>query len=438
VVPRACLPAGRPQEKTFRKEFRNHLIDKMPKNKKWFLQTNIYFLLITSIALVAILPALPAKANTVWQVAGSSKDKGFASSGAGYETDVAATDQGTAYIAFQDKKNSKKARVRKFNGNSWVDLANANNPQGLISVRQGYKPAIIASGNQVYAAFSDQANNSRVRIKKWDGNNWSDLSDPSHPSGLISSGKGNEPEFTFDKSNNLIYIAFQDENSGNKIKVMKWDGSEWSDASDENNPSGLVGYGAEVAIAPSRVDNSIYIVYEDVSANLRLRVKKYDGSHWSDITDSAHSNGLISSTPSYSPSISLDSQDRISLVYTYKKEGPTHILYWDGSSWTTLGNGIVASGKTIESQIILDSNDKIFVAMSQRRKGKTGWGIRVQKWNGQTWVDVSDSSHSKGYLSKKGKGDPSLAVGGNNIYISFTDGGKHRRARVMFFNSGSQ
>ena len=402
--------------------------------KKSFFQFKLMLLAFAGIIL--FLPVLKSQASTVWQVTGS---KGVVSTGAGYETDITTSDQGIVYTAFQDKKFGKKARVRKFNGSSWSDLADADNPRGLVSAREGYKPALAAKGNSVYIAFSDQSQNYRVKVKKWDGVNWTDLSDNNHPLGLISSQKGEEPEIQLNKSGSLLYVAFRDELSGSRIKVMQWNGTGWAEVSDENNPSGLISSagGAEVAIVSSKIDDSLYLTYEDVSNNLRLVVKKFDGSHWSTVTDSTHSDGLITTTPAYSPSISVDSNDHLYLVYTYKKEGDTRILHWDGSSWNTLGNGIVSSGKTIESTVEVDSQNNVLVAMSQYKKvgkRKASWGIKVKKWDGQLWKDVSDSRTPQGFLSRKGKGDPSLTSFGGKIYISFTDYGMSRKARIMFFN----
>jgi len=383
-------------------------------------------------------PYFSVQAASIWQATGSGK--GYVSSGAGYETDITVSDAGTVYAAFEDKKNGKKARVRQLAGSSWIDLADSQNLSGLISASWGHKPVVVAKGDEVYTAFSDKANNDRARVKKWDGSSWSDLADATYSFGLISSRKGNEPELSFNKTRDVLYVAYQDEASGNRVKVMRWESGSWSEAADENNPSGLVssGAGAEVALALSNIDDSIYVVYEDVSVGLRLRVKKWDGSRWSDVTDSAHPDGLITNTPGYSPALALDSQDRIYLVYTYKKEGSTYVMRWDGSVWSNLGSGIGAKGKTIESTVILDDNDNPIIAMSQYKKvgkRKKSWGVRVRKWNGQAWQDVSDSSHRQGFLSKKGKGDPALAAGNGQIYIAFTDYGSRRRARVLNFNS---
>lgn len=413
----------------------------MARNKN---QRNIYSRILPAVGVFTLGIFLfmfdITAASSVWQAAGSNK--GYVSSGAAGETDVVVSDTGIVYTAFQDNRNGKKARVRKLDGNSWTDLADSNNSLGLISTSQGNKPAITAKGNEVFAAFSDKANGQKIRVKKWDGSNWTDLSDVTHASGLVSSGAGSEPELAFNLSQRTLYLGFQDVASGNRIKIMQWDGSAWSTVSDDNNSEGLVssGGGAEVALAPSKVHDDIYIVFEDASASLRLRVKKWDGIRWLDVTDSSHSNGLITSTPGYSPSIDVDSQDQIYLVYTYKKEGNTHIIYWDGTSWNLLGNGLAIKGKSIESTVVVDNSDNIFVAMSQFKKvgkQKKSWRVRVRKWNGQGWANVADSNHRNGFLSKKGKGDPSLATSNGKIYISYSDYSSRRRARVIFFDNAN-
>ncbi len=410
-----------PTKRTFREE----------KNFKF----KLAFFIFTGIIL--FLPFLKTQASTLWQTAGL-KNKGFASAGAGNETDITTSNLGTVYIAFQDKKSGSKVRVRKLNGDEWVDLADSNSPGGIVSSQEGYKPSVVAKEDEVYVTFSDQSENNRIRVKKWNGSTWNDLSDSLHPLGLISSQKGEEPEIMFNKSGNFLYVAFRDEASGNRIKFLKWNKSQWEEVSDENNPGGFAspGAGTEVAIAASKIDDSMYLTYEDVSNNLRLKVRKFDGSHWTDITDSAHPDGLITKMPAYSPSLDVDSQDRLYIVYTYKREGNTYVLYWNGSNWGSLGNGIAARGKTIESTIGVDGNNNVLVAMSQYKKvgkRKISWGIRVKKWSDNSWKDVSDSKHKQGFLSKKGKGDPAFAFFSGKTYISFTDCGFSKKARVMFY-----
>jgi hypothetical protein len=378
-----------------------------------------------------------ALANTYWQAVGSNR--GYISTGAGYETDIAVSDSGVVYTAFEDKKNGKKARIRKLDGTNWTDLTDANNPAGLISTSRGRNPVITTKGSEAYIAFSDQANGKKVRVKKWDGSNWADLSDANYPNGLISLQEGEEPEIAFDKAQDTLYVAFADEANGYRTKVMSWNGSVWSAVADSNNPEGFisVGAGEEVAIAPSKLSNSMYFVYEDISSGLKLRVKKWDGSNWSDVTDSAHPDGLITDTASYSPSLAVDSQDNVYIVYTYKKEGNTHIIYWNSSVWNVLGSGTVVKGKSIESTVAIDDSDNIIVAMSQYKKigkQKKSFRVRVRKWNGLEWINVSDNNNRQGFLSKKGKGDPSLATGDGKVYIIFTDYSSRRRARVMYFN----
>lgn len=400
----------------------------------------VLFTLGTVVVSLLFFPYFSAQANSVWQVVGSNK--GYVSLGVAGETDVVVSDTGIVYTAFQDNRNGKKARVRKFEGSSWTDLADSNNPFGLISSSKGYKPALAVKGSEVYAAFSDQANGKKIRVKKWNGSSWTDLADAAYPNGIISAQQGSEPELTFNKAQDILYVAFADSASGSRVKVMCWNGSAWSTVSDESYLDGLVssGAGAEVALAPSKIDNSLYLVYEDVSTNLRLRVKKYDGSHWTDISDSGHPDGLITSTAGYSPALDVDAQDRIYVVYTYKKEGDTYITQWDGNAWNPLGSGLVVKGKSIESTVTVDDGNNVVVAMSQNKKvgkSKKSWRVRVREWDGQNWKDVADSSHRHGFLSKKGKGDPSLAADNGKIYISFTDCGFRCRARVMYFNLSS-
>lgn len=365
-------------------------------------------------------------------ISGAGGKNGLISDKKSGETDIAVSEGGEIFAAYQ--YGNKKAQVKKYDGTRWIELADANNPHGLISAKKGGNPTLATQDGEVYAAFMDNANGTRTRVKKWDGAVWTDLSDGAHPSGLISAMKGFEPVLCFDKSGENLYAAFRDEAGGQKIKVMKWnESSGWSDVADESNADGLIsgGVASEVELKSSKINDDVYAAFEDRVNGGRIRAKKWNGSSWQDLSDGNHPEGLVSSVAGFSPAIEPDSLGNLFLIYTGKNGKNTYIHKWNGSNWEDVGGGVAIVGKTLESTMTIDDRSLLYLAFSQ--KTKSGWRVRTKIWNGSSWLDAKDGK-SQNISKGKGMGDPALAAFENRLYMSFTDARHKNKARVKMLN----
>lgn len=372
-------------------------------------------------------------ATSAWSdVSGSGGKNGLVSDRKAGETNIAVSSDENIFAAYQYR--NKRAQVKKFNGEKWVELSDAVNPKGLISVKKGGNPTLAVKGGEVFAAFTDYANNAKARVKKWNGSAWSDLSDETHSLGLISAMKGFEPELCFDKAEKNLYAAFRDEASGERIKVMKWsENLGWSDVADASNPGGLIsgGVASETDIKASKNNDDIFVAFEDIGNGGLIRVKKWDGSAWQYLSDESHPDGFASAIAGYSPSIDTDAAGNLFLVYTGKKAKNTYIQKWNGSLWENIGDGIAIRGKTLESTIAIDERGYLYLAYSQ--KTRSGWRVRAKILHGSAWLDAKDGK-SENISKRRGKGDPALAICGSRLYMSFSDARNKNKARVKMLN----
>lgn len=394
---------------------------------------NIVLVLALALVLIFVIPDRSIGATFSWtDISSKGKKNGLVSDRKAGETDIVLSTGGNIFAAYQYRNN--RVQVKKFDGARWVELSDASNPKGLISTKRGGNPTLATKNSEVYVAFMDYANGIRAKIKKWDGGAWSDLSDAEHPAGMISAARGFEPVLCFDNSGENLYAAFRDEASGERIKVMKWaENSGWIDVADSNNPGGLIsgGVASEVELKASKTNNDIYAAFEDHLNSGRIKVKKWDGSIWQDLSDGSHPEGLISSIEGFSPSIDLDSAGNLYLVYTGKNAKNTYIHKWNGNNWENIGNGVAVKGKTIESAIAIDQRNFLYLAYS--KKTKSGWRVRAKILKDSVWLDVKFRK-SKNISKGKGKGDPALAIFENKLYMSFTDARQKNKARVKMLN----
>jgi len=374
--------------------------------------------------------------SALWSdVSGGNAKYGLISLKSGTETNIAVSNDGKVYAAFQDKAKNNRAKVRMFNGTNWQDISDAQNPNGWVSAKRGGNPTLETDSENVYVTFTDYGDSKlRAKVKKWNGSTWQDLADEQHSNGYISDLRGFEPALSFDNSKNYLYAAFRDEASGEREKVLRWnEGSGWQPVTDGNHSEGLVSssVASEIDIISSKLDDSMFVAFEDRSNGNKIAVKKWNGLEWQSLSDENHSEGIVSSAAGYSPSIDTDHLGNLYLVYTGKNEKNTYIHKWDGDRWEDFAGGVAVRGKTIESTISVDGRNYMYLAYSQKAKG--AWKVRMKVWNGSQWVETKVGK-SNNISRGKGKGDPSLVAFENKLYMSFTDARNKSRARVKMLN----
>lgn len=379
--------------------------------------------------------------DTKWlDVADNNNPYGAVSKDEATESKLLVTEDGKIYVAFQDGANGNRARIRMYDGQSWKDLADDNNPYGLISRQKGGDPALEIIGDEVFVAFMDRENGNRARVKKWDGKSWFDLGSEG---GFISDARGHEPVLVWDKSRKYLYAAFAEgsEEDGEcekfcRIKVKRWDGSQWKIVGEKEFITD--GFGTEVELVASNIDDLIYAAFENIdSDSKKIRVKKWDGLRWSDIADDENPNGIISGILAIKPSLAIDEQDNLYISFAGTGEKDIYVKKWNGEKWQEIGNEPACLEKCTESSIDVDAKGNIYLAFSEfeenvEHKKKIGksydfvksdmWRLRVKYFNGQNWQPLDDEKYSDGFISEgNGKADPELDVANGNLYVSFTD-----------------
>lgn len=386
--------------------------------------------------------------------------KGVISEGEGMETNISVTPEGWPVASFEDKANGGRIRVRIFKNNHWNDLTDENNPNGLVSFGNGGNPTTVSFGGNIYAAFMEYEDNNRARVKMWSEKEkkWNDLEDKNHPQGFLTEFRGHEPVLIKGEGNNLVVIFSELNRKEEKdeatdsmamaIRIWQWNGEEWQNLLTNKKAEFI---GAEIGGFYSEEEKKLFLVFEDraLPEVNRIRAIYLDKSGWHPV---GNSEGIIESTAGYSPAIDSDEEGNIFLTYTKGKPG--ELAIWRAnkkenySNWHNLKENFNESGEAIESSIVV-ARKGIFVAYSEYvknapflRKTKNdkyedeisdGWKVRVKRLDKGQWFDVADDFYKDGYITKSdGKGDSSLAVFDDKVFVSITDREYKNSIRIKF------
>ena len=295
--------------------------------------------------------------------------------------------------------------------------------------------------------------NQRSRLLKWDNKkqSWETLS----KEGFVSEKFSHEPILTFDKDQENLYIAYAEEiNPSTKqkqLKVKKWNGINWSeiptffqDLTQFSNSSL-----DEVELKNSKINNSIYLAYEEQTLTDKniVKVKKLVDSKWEDLDLDSVYKDQITQVNGFSPSLAIDNQENIYLSFVENNQNNIHIYKYNQEEWTDVSPAN-QTGTAIEPFVAINKTGVLFLGYSEFKKNivmckkseedfiKTGaWRVRVQKLRNGHWTDCADNFNYGGYITKgSGKGDPALATFNDVLFVIVNDEENSYRARVKSYN----
>ncbi len=350
---------------------------------------------------------------------------------------------GTIYIAWPDLgidnwSGNREIYVRRWDGNSWVEVGNGSATGGGISntptVSDNPKLALAPDGTP-YVAWGDfiATESAEIYIRRWDGNNWVEVGTGSASGGGIS----NLPVHSSDPSlaiapNGTPYVTWSYFTGFNsEIYGRYWSGSEWEEigvgsASDGgiSNNSGISIH-SSLAIAP---DGTPYVSWQDSTNNYNpeIYIRRWDGTNWAEVGIGSASGGGISNNGyngySDNPSLSVYLDGTPYIVWEHHNnsmnEGEIYISHWDGSSWAEVGAGSASGGGMSNMgdysghpSLAIAPNGTPYVTWERHILGEAN--VYIRGWIGEVWLEVGEGSASEDGISDNSPGnsiDPSLAI----------------------------
>jgi hypothetical protein len=244
-----------------------------------------------------------------------------------------------AYNAYSSGTGGLASIVKKFDGESWVDLGNPDFTPGetdktVFKVDQGIP----------FLGFQDTFNADKATVMKYENNSWELVGD----AGFTSDAVG---YFVLEVDNGVPYIAFEDAANSQKLSVMKFNGSTWEYLGDPG-----ISDGSTISSQTIKVSNEIaYIAFFYYSDNDRLRVLKYDGVGWISLNVTA----LETERTIWGVAIDIYNDILYIAVIWSKIYGLTSfvsVYKYENESWMQIGESGFISGETVSSESLIFSD----------------------------------------------------------------------------------
>lgn len=220
-------------------------------------------------------------------------------------------------------------------------------------------------------------------------------------------------------TNNVPFVAYSDITDGSKLKIKKFNGTDWEAVG--TNPSD--GGALYIVMKVDRA-NVPHVLFRDGSAgSTKLTLKKFDGTAWVNV-------GIAKFTPGNSalPDLAFgpDNLPYVSFVnYATGVNGKASVMKFDGTAWQMMGTPMSSGGAGL-TQIEVDATGNVYCAYTDAGLG--GW-VNVKKFINNDWTLVGSNvttSNSKN-LSLELKSDGTPVVG-------YSDAASIEKMSVKQFN----
>lgn len=220
-------------------------------------------------------------------------------------------------------------------------------------------------------------------------------------------------DFTFD-SNDTLYTAIYDWNSGGKIYVRRFINNSWQ----------LLGGQLSITTGdyPSLTLNSAdkpYVAFHDDAVSGKVSVMGYNGSSWNVVGGYGFSSAAVKETD-----IIFDSNDTLYVAYQDNSTTKANVMKYNGSSWVQVGSSNFSAGKANDLKIAIDNNDSLYVAYIDNSNSNYP---TLMKYRNGSWVTIATYGISAGDMNMQ-------TDTGGNIYIAGISSGSAKSAFVTKYD----
>ena len=347
-----------------------------------------------------------------WVEVGAGSSTGGGISDSAYEStdpSIVMAPDGNPIVAWVERDDGwiGAIYVRRFDGISWVEVGAGSASGGGISdgAYDSTNPSIVMApdGNPIVAWAEDTTGHEsyKVYVKKFDGDSWVEIGGGSASGDGICSGGGTV--IATNDAGDLAVVCAIETAQPPGIFVKKFDGTSWSEvgagsASGEGiNDPGTECLQATIAL---KADGSPVVTWISQSVGPNgIYVKEFDGASWVEVGEGSASGEGISPGDQqfFGNAMVLDGADNPVVAWARSAEGGSvesriYIKRFNGNNWEEVGVGS-ASGEGIcpypgagEPDLAIDGGGNPVVAWEA-----DGEGIHVRKYDGSNWVGFGDN-----------------------------------------------
>ncbi len=380
----------------------------------------------------------------------SPRDVDFASSGINY--DVTRSGAKPRLVVFGDKLVAAwtehngsffQMRMKYFDGTAWY-TADDNTSQNYSTLRGSDSPALVVYKSFVYAGwYEGNGTANQIRVKKYDGKSWLS-SDGNGTTGLNfnTSNTPVSPQFT--EYNNKLYATWVEDSGGSvyQVRVKRYDGNGIWTFVDGGGSTGLNYNTAQSALGANGTasqlavfNNQLFLIWSEFNTTgsvNQIRVKKYDGTSWTNADSGTVGINQNTSRYAYYPHLAVYGNELYAAWSEAVTAGPAQYNIRvkktsNGSTWTSVDGG-AATGLNKDTtkeafypQLIV-FGDKLY-SIWQEQNGTGVWQSRVRRYDsGSSWTFV-DGNGANGINTNTASDAifPQLVVYQNQMYAAWSE-----------------
>ncbi|WP_136607693.1 dockerin type I domain-containing protein [Paenibacillus dokdonensis] len=271
-------------------------------------------------------------------------------------------------------------------------------------------PSIATWNNQLYAAWSEQKeymNNqmqqeTEIRVMKWDGNQWSAADDGSGLN-FMSSSSTSSPSLTVYQG--CLYTIWTEAETSfgypfNQIMAKKNCGDGWVSTTSGNNPVSGSGRGEMPVLLVYQGDlYATWIGTSDGSTGRKIQVKKYNGSVWS---SEAVDMTFVPNVTAFGPRLAVYKDD-LYLTWSEQMVDSPYYSYIPVMKRTVKGAGSVTwanvSGNLGITNTTTSAGSQVLQAYNGRLyavwRDNNPAQLKVSSYDGNAWSPVGSGNLDK-------------------------------------------
>lgn len=327
----------------------------------------------------------------------------------------------------------------------WAEVSAGSASGGGISNNGGdsERPSlVIAPDGSIYVAWNDKSNgNSEIYVRRWNGNTWVEVgTDSASGGGISNTAAESVAPYLAIAPDDTVYVTWQEEGSSDtEVYVRRWNGSAWVEVGTGSASGGGVSNDNDdstwpiIAVAP---DSTPYLTWGSTTdADNEVYVLRWNGSAWGEVGTGSASGGGISNNSGDSgrPSIAITPNGTPYVGWTDATSGDTEIYVrrWNGNNWVEPAAGSASGGGISNNNgasrppvLTADPNGLVYAAWPDDSGGN--FEIYVKRWNGSFWEVIGSTSASEGGVSNTPGNSiaPLAAAGPDGVpYITWYEGG---------------